>query len=212
MLAYELVVGRPPFEVKDEAKTASAIMYSNDFPLPSKYSAQWAAFVKQACRLLNILNSGLSVWHGGPSVVEGRLGITHWSDRNGGGSGPLSMPLRGGGRLSQALMKNPALRPSAAQLLEHPWVKQHTARAEAVLLPELDLPALSLSKRDLRYQVLTPPQMRPAPSSQRETRRVWNATPDTSSLEEESSYTQADYLCGCRPPIKVAGTFYCCTC
>ncbi len=47
VLAYELVVGRPPFEVKDEAKTASAIMYKNDFPLPSKYSSQWADFVKQ---------------------------------------------------------------------------------------------------------------------------------------------------------------------
>ena len=49
VLAYELVVGRPPFEVKDEAKTASAIMYKNDFALPSKYSSQWADFAKQVC-------------------------------------------------------------------------------------------------------------------------------------------------------------------
>ena len=95
----------------------------------------------------------------------------HHADRpdwNGKGSGPLFMPLKGRRRLSQALMKNPALRPSAAQLLEHPWVKQHTTRAEAVLLPELDLPALSLSKPDFRYQVLTPPEMHPAPSTQRQ--------------------------------------------
>lgn len=47
VLAYELVVGRPPFEVKDEAKTAAAIMHKNDFPLPAKYSARWADFVMQ---------------------------------------------------------------------------------------------------------------------------------------------------------------------
>ena len=68
VLAYELVVGRPPFEVKDEAKTASAIMYSNDFPLPSKYSAQWAAFVKQACRLLTQYH--ISVIKGGHGVLD----------------------------------------------------------------------------------------------------------------------------------------------
>lgn len=48
VLAYELVVGRPPFEVKDEAKTAAAIMYKNDFLLPPQHSPQWADFVKQA--------------------------------------------------------------------------------------------------------------------------------------------------------------------
>lgn len=47
VLAYELVVGRPPFEVKDEAKTAAAIMYKNDIIMPSKYSSHWADFVKQ---------------------------------------------------------------------------------------------------------------------------------------------------------------------
>ena len=159
VLAYELVVGRPPFEVKDEAKTASAIMYSNDFPLPSKYSAQWAAFVKQACRSLTRYHTQrirrLGRWT--RCVGRSTQHHTHRPDRNNGGSGSLSIPLRGRRHLLQALMKNPALRPSAAQLLEHPWVKQHTARAEAVLLPELDLPALSLSKHDFRYQVLTPP-------------------------------------------------------
>ena len=54
VLAYELVTGRPPFEVKDEAKTAAAIMNSNAFHLPSKYSSLWADFVKQAGPLISL--------------------------------------------------------------------------------------------------------------------------------------------------------------
>ena len=48
VLAYELVCGKPPFEVEDEAQTASLIMYSNSFRLPSQHSASWADFVQQA--------------------------------------------------------------------------------------------------------------------------------------------------------------------
>ena len=48
VLAYELVCGKPPFEVEDEAQTASLIMYSNTIRLPSAHSAAWADFVKQA--------------------------------------------------------------------------------------------------------------------------------------------------------------------
>ena len=54
VLAYELVVGRPPFEVKDEAKTAAAIMYKNDIVLPAKYSTLWADFVKQVVAILSL--------------------------------------------------------------------------------------------------------------------------------------------------------------
>ncbi|KAK9814680.1 hypothetical protein WJX72_009648 [[Myrmecia] bisecta] len=71
ILAYELVVGKPPFEVNDEVQTATMIMFSNKINFPPKFSPLWADFVKQA------------------------------------------------------LEKKPHIRPSAAQLLEHPWVKLH---------------------------------------------------------------------------------------
>ena len=68
VLAYELVVGRPPFEVKDEAKTASAIMYKNDFPLPVKYSSQWADFVKQVMRRTCNLYASRELPHSSHSI------------------------------------------------------------------------------------------------------------------------------------------------
>ncbi len=50
VLAYELVVGKPPFEVEDEAQTASLIMYSNDIRFPAssqqQHTALWADFVR----------------------------------------------------------------------------------------------------------------------------------------------------------------------
>ena len=46
VLAYELVVGRAPFEVKDESQTASMIMFSNNIHFPSQYSQLWSDFVK----------------------------------------------------------------------------------------------------------------------------------------------------------------------
>ncbi len=47
VLAFELVCGRPPFEVEDEAQTAALIMYSDNIKFPSSRSAQWADFVRQ---------------------------------------------------------------------------------------------------------------------------------------------------------------------
>jgi serine/threonine protein kinase len=35
VLAYELVCGRPPFEVEDEAQTAALIMYSDSLKFPA---------------------------------------------------------------------------------------------------------------------------------------------------------------------------------
>lgn len=67
ILAYELVVGRPPFEVNDEVQTATMIMFSNNVMYPPKYSALWADFVKVA------------------------------------------------------LEKKPHIRPTALQMLDHPW-------------------------------------------------------------------------------------------
>ena len=46
VLAYELVVGRAPFEVKDESQTASMIMFSNNIHFPPQYSQAWADFVR----------------------------------------------------------------------------------------------------------------------------------------------------------------------
>lgn len=67
ILAYELVVGRPPFEVNDEVQTATMIMFSNNIVYPPKHSALWADFVKVA------------------------------------------------------LEKKPHMRPTALQMLDHPW-------------------------------------------------------------------------------------------
>ena len=47
VLAYELVVGRAPFEVKDETQTATMIMFSNKLNWPSAHSLLWVDFVKQ---------------------------------------------------------------------------------------------------------------------------------------------------------------------
>ncbi|KAI8468894.1 MAG: kinase-like domain-containing protein [Monoraphidium minutum] len=48
VLAYELVVGRPPFEVEDEAQTAALIMYSDGVKYPPTKTPQWADFVRAA--------------------------------------------------------------------------------------------------------------------------------------------------------------------
>lgn len=71
VLAFELIVGKPPFEVNNEAETAHMIMTSNRIPFPAKHSPLWADFVKQA------------------------------------------------------LEKKPHLRPTAAVLLDHPWLSFH---------------------------------------------------------------------------------------
>ena len=48
VLAYELVTGRPPFEVKDEAQTVALILQSDELRLPAEFSPEWAAFVRCA--------------------------------------------------------------------------------------------------------------------------------------------------------------------
>ncbi|KAL6758105.1 kinase-like domain-containing protein [Haematococcus lacustris] len=67
VLAYEMVVGKPPFEVEDEAQTANLIMTSNAITFPTAHSSMWADFVRSV------------------------------------------------------LVKDPQQRPSAAQLMHHPW-------------------------------------------------------------------------------------------
>eukprot|EP00798_Chlamydomonas_sp_ICE-L_P017650 gene17650-23995_t len=48
VLAYELVCGKPPFEVEDESQTASLIMYSDHLKFPLACTAEWCDFVKCA--------------------------------------------------------------------------------------------------------------------------------------------------------------------
>jgi aurora kinase len=48
VLAYELVCGRPPFEVDDEAQTAALIMYGDNIKFPPNRTQQWAEFVTAA--------------------------------------------------------------------------------------------------------------------------------------------------------------------
>jgi len=47
ILAYELLVGKPPFEVKDESQTVNRILTCTNITLPPRHSALWADFVKQ---------------------------------------------------------------------------------------------------------------------------------------------------------------------
>ncbi len=48
VLAYELVCGRPPFEVEDEVKTVTRIIYSNNIRFPSGFSPLLTDFVRHA--------------------------------------------------------------------------------------------------------------------------------------------------------------------
>jgi aurora kinase len=73
VLAYELMVGHPPFEVDDESETRKKIMYETTLTFPSHVSPDAIDFIKRA------------------------------------------------------LAKNAALRPDAAEMVHHPWVKPHLA-------------------------------------------------------------------------------------
>lgn len=50
VLAFELVTGRPPFEVDNESETVKLILTSDDVKYPSWFSTEWASFVR--CALL----------------------------------------------------------------------------------------------------------------------------------------------------------------
>ena len=59
VLAYELMAGRPPFEVSDAQGTADLIMHSQAEIFPTDWSANYINFIKQVgsrmqsyCRLL----------------------------------------------------------------------------------------------------------------------------------------------------------------
>lgn len=45
ILCYELIVGRPPFEVENEQYTMSLIMNSNNINFPTHFSKGWSNFV-----------------------------------------------------------------------------------------------------------------------------------------------------------------------
>ena len=47
ILAFELLVGKPPFEVDDEAKTVNMILTCNKIPFPQRCSPLWSDFVRQ---------------------------------------------------------------------------------------------------------------------------------------------------------------------
>lgn len=46
MLAYELLVGRPPFEVADESETRKKIMYETTLKFPPHVSNEAMNFIK----------------------------------------------------------------------------------------------------------------------------------------------------------------------
>ncbi|GBF94873.1 aurora protein [Raphidocelis subcapitata] len=77
VLAYELIVGKPPFEVDDESETRRRIMYETTLTFPPRVSPDAVSFVRAA------------------------------------------------------LAKNASLRPGAAELLHHPWLRPHLSAALA---------------------------------------------------------------------------------
>jgi hypothetical protein len=164
VLAFELVCGRPPFEVEDEAQTAALIMYSDNIKFPSNRSGQWADFVRQVRRGAaqrpccgcngQCCGSWLACWRvqatGQPAELpSGRLGglAPHGTRRR--LTPPVhftSLPPR------QALTKSPDHRPNAAQLLQHQWIQinlqrallEHRRASKETLLQPLPLPHMSL--------------------------------------------------------------------
>lgn len=48
VLAYELMVGRPPFEVKDEVETRKRIMYETTLKIPAHIPPDAVNFIKTA--------------------------------------------------------------------------------------------------------------------------------------------------------------------
>jgi aurora kinase len=50
VLAYELAVGRPPFEVEKESQTVALILQSDNIVFDPNLSAEWADFVRWAKR------------------------------------------------------------------------------------------------------------------------------------------------------------------
>ena len=48
ILAYELMIGHPPFEVKDESETRKKIMYETTLTFPSHVSSDAIDFIKRA--------------------------------------------------------------------------------------------------------------------------------------------------------------------
>lgn len=87
VLAYELMVGRPPFEVADEGETRKKIMFETTIKFPPNVSQEAMHFIKSV------------------------------------------------------LAKNASMRPSAAELLHHVWLRPHLV-AMASQLAHLDTAAL----------------------------------------------------------------------
>ena len=83
VLAYELLVGRPPFEVEGERETALRIMFDDNIEFPSQVSQHAASFIKLA------------------------------------------------------LTKSTAKRPTALEILGHPWMVQHGVQAAAPMPPDV---------------------------------------------------------------------------
>mmetsp|Transcript_8120 Transcript_8120/g.23299 ORF Transcript_8120/g.23299 Transcript_8120/m.23299 type:complete len:377 (+) Transcript_8120:691-1821(+) len=77
VLAYELLVGRPPFEVEGERETALRIMFDDNIEFPARVGPEAASFIKLA------------------------------------------------------LTKSTAKRPTAMQILGHPWILMHSVQAAA---------------------------------------------------------------------------------
>jgi serine/threonine protein kinase len=109
VLAYELLVGKPPFEVKDEMETRKRIMYETTLTLPPHVSPEAMNFIKVGTDV------GLHLWR--VSAVNGtscRALLVM----------PQFVPLQ---RLlpQTALAKNAGMRPAAADLVHHAWLRPY---------------------------------------------------------------------------------------
>ena len=119
VLAYELITGHPPFEVEDEAQTAALIMYSDNVKFPAAKCAGGGGGRSEA------VPSSLGSTRAGALRACPSLPLTPptWTD-------PARTP-QWADFVRAALVKNPDGRPSAAQLLAHPWVQLNMQRASA---------------------------------------------------------------------------------
>lgn len=129
VLAYELLVGRPPFEVADEAETRKKIMFETTVKFPPHGEAY------AGCRMCGMLDAAPSLLvrlvcqaphkHTPPTALASTATVSHEA---------IAF-------IKAVLAKNASVRPSAADLLHHPWLRQHLV-AMAARVSHLDAPSL----------------------------------------------------------------------
>lgn len=149
MLAYELLVGKPPFEVKDEMETRKRIMYENTLTLPPHVSPEAVNFIK-------VSNAGRCSCQEIKQACGAECSWSHQQHlkraRPAGGSGKYCSHLYNRSPcamhyfLQTALAKNAGMRPAAADLVHHAWLRPYLL-AMAAASGQLDAATLRWGQR-----------------------------------------------------------------